>query len=193
MNATGWPWRFPDGEVIGVFMSAWASTQMTHRSGHCWAWPLTDPIARLGEERHSRKYLQFPSNAQAGCRTFRALFIALFYTCDLLPTWPECARRRRLFSPRWTAFCSRRPRSWGTSRPCRVRPARRGESWGRQSHEQSSLRKIKPEVTIKRLSSWAKTNAGTVTLCEHQVSVARLRQPAAPAQLLTRIWLTLQP
>lgn len=62
MNATGWPWRFPDGEVMGVFTSAWASTQMTHRSGHCWAWPDTDPIARLWKERDSLiLYLVFRS------------------------------------------------------------------------------------------------------------------------------------
>ena len=53
MNATGWPWRFPDGEVMGVFTSAWASTQMRHRSGHCWAWPLTDPMARLWKDEDS--------------------------------------------------------------------------------------------------------------------------------------------
>lgn len=47
MNATGCPWRFPDGEHIGVLMSAWASTQMRHRSGHWRAWPLTEPMARL--------------------------------------------------------------------------------------------------------------------------------------------------
>lgn len=52
-NDTGWPWRFPDGEVTGVFRSAWASTQMTQRSGHCWAWPHTDPIPRLEEGQTS--------------------------------------------------------------------------------------------------------------------------------------------
>lgn len=46
-NATDWPWRFPEGEVRGVLISAWASTQIRQRSGHCWAWPSTEPIARL--------------------------------------------------------------------------------------------------------------------------------------------------
>lgn len=63
MKATGQPWRFPDGEVMGVLISAWASTQIRHRSGHCWAWPPTDPMPRLeggGEDGdvsvgHSRK------------------------------------------------------------------------------------------------------------------------------------------
>lgn len=47
---TGWPWRFPVGEVNGVLRSAWASTQMTQRSGHCWACPPTEPIPRLEKE-----------------------------------------------------------------------------------------------------------------------------------------------
>lgn len=55
-NATDWPWRFPEGEVRGVLMSAWASTQIRHRSGHCWAWPSTEPIARLWEWKHHRCY-----------------------------------------------------------------------------------------------------------------------------------------
>lgn len=46
-NETGCPWRFPDEVVRGVLMSAWASTQITQRSGQCWAWPLMVPIARL--------------------------------------------------------------------------------------------------------------------------------------------------
>lgn len=50
MKATGQPWRFPDGDVMGVLMSAWASTQIRHRSGHCWAWPPTDPMAKLEGE-----------------------------------------------------------------------------------------------------------------------------------------------
>lgn len=53
MKATGWPWRFPDGELMGVFISAWASTQMRHRSGDCSAWPATEPIARLWEKKDS--------------------------------------------------------------------------------------------------------------------------------------------
>jgi len=46
-NETGCPWRFPDEVVRGVLMSAWASTQITQRSGQCRAWPLMVPIARL--------------------------------------------------------------------------------------------------------------------------------------------------
>lgn len=60
MKATGQPWRFPDGEVIGVLMSAWASTQIRHRSGHCWAWPPTDPMARLGGGRRGRSSQERP-------------------------------------------------------------------------------------------------------------------------------------
>ena len=48
-NETGCPWRFPDEVVRGVLMSAWASTQITQRSGQCRAWPLMVPIARLQE------------------------------------------------------------------------------------------------------------------------------------------------
>lgn len=62
MKATGWPWRFPDGEHMGVFMSAWASTQMRHRSGHWRAWPLTDPMARL-----RKKSSAFINNPIACC------------------------------------------------------------------------------------------------------------------------------
>lgn len=51
MKATGWPWRFPDGEVMGVLMSAWASTQIRQRSGRCWAWPATEPMAKLQSVR----------------------------------------------------------------------------------------------------------------------------------------------
>ena len=51
MKATDCPWRLPEGEVKGVFMSAWASTQIRHRSGHCLAWPSTEPMARLRGER----------------------------------------------------------------------------------------------------------------------------------------------
>lgn len=53
-NATDCPWRFPEGEVRGVLISAWASTQIRHRSGHCWAWPSTEPIARLWEWNHHK-------------------------------------------------------------------------------------------------------------------------------------------
>lgn len=38
---------------MGVLMSAWASTQIRHRSGHCWAWPPTEPMARLDGGRRS--------------------------------------------------------------------------------------------------------------------------------------------
>lgn len=28
---------------------------MTHRPGHCWAWPLTDPIARLRRDKETMR------------------------------------------------------------------------------------------------------------------------------------------
>lgn len=43
-------------------MSAWASTQITQRSGQCRAWPLMVPIARLQEANTTNnKYSQVSS------------------------------------------------------------------------------------------------------------------------------------
>lgn len=57
-NETGCPCRFPDEVVRGVLMSAWASTQITPRSGQCRAWPLMVPIARL--QRTNKIILKAP-------------------------------------------------------------------------------------------------------------------------------------
>lgn len=56
-NETGCPWRLPDWVVRGVLISACASTQITPRCGHCCAWPLTEPSAKL--ETATKTLLQF--------------------------------------------------------------------------------------------------------------------------------------
>lgn len=126
---TGWPWRFPDGEVIGVLRSAWASTQMTQRSGHCWACPPTDPIPRL-EEEDLHQYL-LPEGA-AACPLGSV-------TCGRLPAWQACTQPPQPGSRHPTASCWLHPHCEESWCPCRARLPQWCESWGHQSHRRSSL------------------------------------------------------
>lgn len=166
MNATGRPCRFPDGEVMGVFMSAWASTQMRHKSGLCWAWPPTDPMARLCKEVSLINiWWLYQSNSWAGtcpC-TVQALTLidvqeplyAVLVTCDRLPAWRVCAQRRQLCSLRHSASYWLHLHCEGTLHPCRVHPSQSGGSRGHQSHARSSLedKKDKKPPWIKELDA----------------------------------------
>lgn len=131
---TGWPWRFPVGEVIGVLRSAWASTQMTQRSGHCWAWPPTDPIPRL--ERGGALSI---SATWGYCCEPSMLSCKIPVTCGRLPAWQACIQPPQPGLRHLPASCWLHPHCEETWHPCRVRLPQWCERWGHQSHGQSSL------------------------------------------------------
>lgn len=136
IKATGWPWRFPEGDVSGVFTSACASTQMTQRSGHCWAWPATDPIPRLwmrSKWRLINKWEIIFKNWRGGWGAVSVV------TCGPLPAWPRCDRHPPLCSQRPRASLWQRPPCEGTSRSCRAHPSSGSGNWGRQSRAQRNL------------------------------------------------------